>query len=172
MDIKKHLLISLTVCPLALFGALFDAHFFYVRIVCIGLLVLGVPWFGALLIMMAVSRARGQTDWLAKQLLTLAWSAQIVFYLLLSIRLGDILAERDMQVLRTYLETEVKASKDQQQPFADGFTPLNDYRSLCAKYEVEWRAGDKQSTFRFRDPRTAMAHQELMRERGTWTQVD
>ena len=42
--------------------------------------VLGVPWLLSLLIMMAVSRARGQADWLSKQLMTLAWTTQLAFY--------------------------------------------------------------------------------------------
>lgn len=166
------LLISLVICPLALFGVLFEASYFYVRIVSIGLLVLGIPWLLSLLIMMAVSRARGQADWLAKQLVTLAWTAQIAFYLLLSIRIGDALAEREMRLLRTYLEKEAAQATDDRQPFADGFTPLSNYRSLCAKYAVEWRQDGKQGTFRFRDPRTAIAHLELTRPGKPWAQVD
>lgn len=171
-DLKKHLLVSLIVSPLALFGVLFEADYFYVRIVCIGLIVVGVPWIGSLLIMMAVSGARGQKDWLAKQALALAWSAQVVVYLLLSIRLGDVLVERELQLLRSYLESEARTVKDGQNLFADGFAPLGDYRSLCAKYAVEWRQPQGQlGTFRYRDPRLAVAHQEMVRA-GTWMRAD
>lgn len=171
-DLKKHLLVSLIVCPLALFGVLFEAGYFYVRIVCIALIVLGVPWIASLLIMMAVSRARGQMDWLARQSVALAWSAQLAVYLLLSIRLGDALVERELQLLRSYLESEARAVKDGQELFADGFAPLGDYRTLCAKYAVEWRQPQGQlGTFRYRDPRLAIARQELVRV-GTWMQAD
>jgi hypothetical protein len=165
--------LSLVVCPLALFGVLFEASYFYVRIVGAALLVVGVPWLLSLLIMMAVSRARGQTDWFAKQLVTLAWTAQLALYLLLSIRIGDLLAEREVQVLRSYLETEAKAVQDGRNLFADGFAPLADYRSLCRKYAVEWRQkGQQIGTFRYHDPRLAIARHELIREGNRWLQAD
>ncbi len=166
------LIVSAIVCPLALFGVLFEASYFYVHIVCLALLVLGVPWLLSLLIMMAVSRARGQADWLSKQLMTLAWTAQLAFYLLLSIQIGDLLAERELQALRSYLEKEAKAARDDQQPFADGFAPLSGYRSLCAKYAVEWRQDGAQGTFRYRDPRAAVTRLELIRAGNQWAQVN
>jgi hypothetical protein len=161
------LLISLVVCPLALFGVLFEANFLYVRIISIGLLVLGIPWLLSLLIMMAVSRARGQAHWLAKQLVTLAWTAQIAFYLLLSIRIGDALAERDIQVLRAYLEKEAGALKPGLAVPDERFEPLAAYRALCATYQVTVNVGDH-ATVAYHDPRTAITRFTLDTATKRW----
>ncbi len=164
------LLISLIVCPLALFGVLFEASFFYVSIVSIGLLVVGVPWLLALLIMMAVSRARGQTDWLARQLVALAWTAQVAFYLLLSIRIGDALAECEIQVLRTYLEKEVAAMKPGTAAPDEHFESLTAYRALCAAYSVTVDASDR-VTVAYHDPRTAITRFALDAATKRWHPV-
>lgn len=170
IDVKKHLLISLIVCPLALLGVLCEAEFFYVHIVCAGLLVVGGPWLLSLLIMMAVSRARGQADWLAKQLLALAWTAQIAFYLLLSIRIGDALAEREIQMLRVYLEKEVAAMKPGTTSPDERFEPLTAYRALCAAYRVTVDVGDR-ATVAYHDPRTATTRFTLDAATKRWHPV-
>lgn len=168
IDVKKHLLISLIVCPLALLGVLCEAEFFYVRIVCAGLLVVGGPWLLSLLIMMAASR--GKADWLAKQFLALAWTAQIAFYLLLSIRIGDALAEREIQMLRAYLEKEVAAMKPGTASPDERFEPLTAYRALCAAYRVTVDVGDR-TTVAYHDPRTATTRFTLDAATRRWHPV-